>query len=369
MKKLLFYILVFTFINTFSQTSLPVPDHTVILILENHSYEQLIGSASAPYINGLASDPMSAFFINSFSIEHPSQPNYLDFFSGCNQGVTHNNVPTDIPFTTDNLGRQLLDAGKTFITYSEDLPSVGFDGATAGAYVRKHNPVTNWVGTGANQVPETVNQPLTTFPYEDFTLLPNVCYVVPNQFHNMHDGTVASSDSWIYDHLHSYVEWAKNNNSLFILTFDEDDYVSNDHIVTIFTGQMVIGGEYTEMIDHYSVLRTLEDMHGLPYACNAAAAATISECWMLTNVIDNTQMHFSVYPNPANDLITIEISENYVGSHLKLSFFNLLGEKVKEVPINASLSKIQVDDLIPGFYLYQLENASGVINTSKILIE
>lgn len=341
----------------------------MILILENHSYQQIIGSTEAPYINALSNDPKSAFFLNSFSIEHPSQPNYLDLFSGCNQGVTNNNVPTDIPFTTDNLGRQLLDAGKTFITYSEDLPSVGFNGASSGAYVRKHNPLANWMGTGINQVPETLNQELTAFPSEDFTLLPDVCYLVPNQNNNMHDGTIATSDNWIYVHLNSYVEWAKNNNSLFIITFDEDDYVSNDQIVTIFTGQMVMGGEYSEFINHYSVLRTIEDMHGLPYACNAATATTISECWITTNIEDHIQMNLSVYPNPANHLITLEISENYLGSHLKLSFINLLGEKIKEVPITSSRSNIQVNDLSPGIYLYQLENERGVLNTSKILIE
>ena len=369
MKKLLLLILLISITDGFSQTNLPVPDHTVILILENHAYQQIIGSAEAPYINALASNSKSALFINSYAIEHPSQPNYLDLFSGCNQGVSHNDIPTDMPFTTDNLARQLLDAGKTFITYSEDLPSVGFNGSSSGRYVRKHNPVANWMGTGTNQVPETMNQPFTAFPSEDFNLLPDVCYVVPNQDDNMHDGSITTADNWINDHLSTYVEWAKNNNSLFILTFDEDNYVSNNHIVTIFTGNIVIGGEYSESIDHYSVLRTIENMHGLPYACNASIATTITECWNSPNDIHSSEIIFSVYPNPANQMVTIEISDHYILNRLKLSFFNILGEKVKEIPINASLARIQVDELKPGLYLYQLENEQRVLKTAKMIIE
>ena len=73
------------------------------------------------------------------------------------QGVTDNLVPNDNPFTTANLGRQLIDSGKTFVSYCEDLPEVGYNGASSGYYARKHNPVTNWMGTGTNQVLTTLN--------------------------------------------------------------------------------------------------------------------------------------------------------------------------------------------------------------------
>ena len=124
-----------------------MPDHIVIAILENHSYSQIIGSTAAPFINSLANDTLSALFTDSHGITYPSQPNYLILYSGSAQGVTNDQVPSANPFTTPNLGRQLTDAGKTFITYSEDLPEAGFNGATSGYYVRKHNPVANWMGT------------------------------------------------------------------------------------------------------------------------------------------------------------------------------------------------------------------------------
>jgi hypothetical protein len=259
-------------------SSLPKPDHIVIAVEENHGYSQIIGSSSAPYINALATNSYSANFTNSFAISHPSQPNYLDFYSGSNQGVTNDNIPTNQPFTTPNLGKQLINAAKSYSTYSESLPFAGYDGATSGAYARKHNSAANWMGTKTNQIPTTTNQPFTSFP-TDYTKLPTVSFVVPNQNNDMHNGSISTGDTWIKNHLDKYIQWAKTHNSLFILTFDEDDKNHGNHIVTIFCGSMVKGGQYSIKINHYSVLRTIENMYGLSYAGNAANATTISTCW------------------------------------------------------------------------------------------
>ena len=51
---------------------------------ENHGYSEIIGSKYVPYINSLAS--AGALFTKSYAITHPSQPNYLELFSGSNQG-------------------------------------------------------------------------------------------------------------------------------------------------------------------------------------------------------------------------------------------------------------------------------------------
>src|SRR5688572_9590658 len=81
-------------------SEIPVPDHVVIVFEENRSYEQVFGNRTAPFINGLATSPHGALFTQSYGIERPSQPNYIDFFSGSNQGVTDNNIPAGVPFTT-----------------------------------------------------------------------------------------------------------------------------------------------------------------------------------------------------------------------------------------------------------------------------
>ncbi|MDP4198417.1 MAG: alkaline phosphatase family protein [Bacteroidota bacterium] len=258
------------------------PDHIVILMLENRSYGNIIGSPNAPYLNSLLSDPNAALFTSSFGIEHPSEPNYLDLFSGSNQGVTSDSLPKGYPFTTDNLASELIDAGKSYVTYSEDLPAVGSDTESCGLYARKHNASVNWIGTGLHQIPPTTNQTLAAFP-SDYSQLPTVSMVVPNQDNDMHNGVAAATiqrgDRWVKDHLDSYIHWAKEHNSLLIITFDEDDYATGNHIPTIFIGSQVKGGIYGQRIDHFSVLRTIEQLYHLRYAGKAADASPILLFW------------------------------------------------------------------------------------------
>ncbi|MGH2643949.1 MAG: alkaline phosphatase family protein, partial [Chitinophagaceae bacterium] len=77
--------------NNSSQTEeaaavkLPKPDHIIVVIDENKGYDQIIGASQAPYINQLAKE--GALFTDSHGVQHPSQPNYLAFFSGSTQGV------------------------------------------------------------------------------------------------------------------------------------------------------------------------------------------------------------------------------------------------------------------------------------------
>lgn len=220
----------------------------------------------------------STSFTHSYAINHPSQPNYLDLYSGSNQGVTTDKIPLNLPFTTVNLGRQLIDSGRSYATFSEDLPGVGYNGTTSGKYARKHNPAANWMGTGVNQIPAATNQPFTAFP-TDYTQLPTVSFVVPNLNNDMHSGTISAGDTWVKDNMDAYIKWAKTHNSVFILTFDEDDGLHSNHVTTIFSGQPVKTLQDTVAINHYSFLCTIEKMYNLQYAGHASAAKTIINCW------------------------------------------------------------------------------------------
>jgi phosphatidylinositol-3-phosphatase len=362
--------------KAFSQVTLPCPDHIVVAFLENHGFSQIIGYADASHINALAVDEFSALFTQSYGVEHPSQPNYIDFFSGFNQGVNHDSIPPDHPFTTPNLGYQLIASGRSFLTFSENLPYEGFNGANNDNYQRKHNPVANWMGTGINQVSTATNQPLTAFPSNNFASLPTVCFVVPTQLNDMHctnePGCIATGDNWIYDHLNSYIQWAKTHNSLFILTFDEDNDVSNNRIVTIFTGQKVKGGEYSETINHFSVLRTIEDMYGLPYAGAASSATPITDCWDITHVISesgNMENQFSVFPNPAAGGFSIRLNTATAGSLKNVEIYNSFGDKVFEQNTSAQSNRnLFFKDYGAGIYFVKVWDGK-TMDTKKLVIQ
>jgi len=250
-------------------TAVPAPAHVVVVIEENHGYSQIIGSSQAPYINTLASE--GALFTNSFAITHPSQPNYLDLFSGWNQGVTDDSCPHT--FSTASLESELIAKGRTFNGYSEGLPSAGSEVCSWGSYARKHAPWTDFSKDIAKG-----DQPFTSFP-TDFSKLPNVAWVIPNLNDDMHNGTIQQGDSWLQTHLLAYATWARKNNSLLIVTFDEDNDTTTNHIATIFVGAMVKPGKYSEKINHYNVLRTIEDMYGLGHLGKSAGVLPISDVW------------------------------------------------------------------------------------------
>jgi acid phosphatase len=248
---------------------LPTPAHVVIVMEENHGYSQVIGSSQAPYINTLASQ--GALFTNSYALTHPSQPNYLALFSGSYQGITDDSCPHT--FSTQTLESELITAGKTFTGYSEGLPSTGSATCASGEYVRKHAPWTDF-----SKDKSTDNKPFTSFP-TNFASLPTVSWVIPNLLNDMHDGTIQQGDSWLQTHLLAYANWAAANNSLLIVQWDEDDGSTANHIVTIFVGSMVKPGKYSEKINHYNILRTVEDMYALPHLGSSATATPITDVW------------------------------------------------------------------------------------------
>jgi acid phosphatase len=312
----------------------PTPFHVVVVILENHSYGQVMGSGDAPFIHQLAAeganfandpdlDPVAARS-GSHAVDHPSQPNYLDLYSGSTQGTTQDGYPgsssepfsTPPPFTTPNLGAALFQAGFTFATYSEGLPAVGSDATSSpDNYARKHNPAVNWqndVDPTPEQLPSTANQPFTTFQSiaaspGGFNNLPTVSFVVPNQDNDMHDGTIAQGDTWLRDNLGAYYAYASDpiHNSLLIVTTDEDgDDTASNQITTIFAGSLVVPGTYYETdlnlmnpdasrtspgivtltgtaMNHWNVLSTLEDMYRLPHIAASIGRPAVTDVWML----------------------------------------------------------------------------------------
>ena len=317
------------------RAALPHPDHVVVVIMENHSFGQIIGNSAAPNINALAAEGANivnastdpgAVISGSHALRHPSQPNYLELFSGNHQGVLQDGRPgtsseplsPPLPFNTPNLAASLIASGLTFATYSESLPSVGFDGDSYSTdpaksqYERKHNPIANWQAADAPanyHVPPSCNQPFSAFPTDaaGYAALPTVAFVVPNQQNDMHDGSIDQGDAWLKTNiLDGYYQWAKTHNSLLIVTFDEDGTNTlTNQIATIFAGALVKPGNYPETninppdarlpdgwitptgtaMNHYNLLRTIEEMFGLAPIGGSANTPPITDVFRFPDAL------------------------------------------------------------------------------------
>jgi phosphatidylinositol-3-phosphatase len=249
-------------------TTVPRFDHIVLVMFENKASSQITAS-SAGYFTSLAAQ--GASFSQSYAITHPSQPNYIALFSGSTQGVTNDDCPKT--FAGNNLGAQLIAAGRSFTGYSESMPSNGYTGCSSGTYRRKHN---SWVDFST--VPAASNLTYASFP-SNFAALPTVAFVTPNMCNDMHDCSVGTGNTWLRTNLDGYAQWAKANNSLLIVTFDEDNSLSLNHIYTTFVGAHVKPGTYATKITHYTVLRTIESAYGLSALGGAGNVAPITDVW------------------------------------------------------------------------------------------
>ncbi|WP_293314846.1 alkaline phosphatase family protein [Mycobacterium sp.] len=256
---------------TVAAAAIPRPAHVVIVVEENRSASNIIGSRSTPFINALAAG--GANMAQSFAETHPSEPNYLALFAGDTFGLTTNACPVNAG-NAPNLASELLAAGYTFTGYAEGLPAAGSPVCSAGKYARKHVPWANFTN-----VPPADSLPFSAFPIGNYANLPTVSFVIPDNGNNMHDGSIAQGDAWLSSQLSGYANWAVANDSLLIVTWDEDDGGARNQIPTVIYGAHVQPGTYNEQISHYSVLSTLEQMYGLPKTGNAATAAPIATIW------------------------------------------------------------------------------------------
>ncbi|MFC8718421.1 alkaline phosphatase family protein [Kitasatospora sp. NPDC057198] len=262
--------------STAQAAGLPAPDHVVVVVMENHAYSQVVGSSSAPYLNGTLVAG-GANLTQSHGLTHPSEPNYYMLFSGSNQGRTDDSCVGVGSKSAPNLASELIAAGKSWGSYNEGLPSQGSTVCSNSStkYAQKHNP---WFGF--SNVPTGTAYTMAQFP-TDYTALPKVSFVVPNLCNDMHDCSVTTGDNWIKNNLGAYATWAKTHNSILVVTFDEDNSLSGNRIPTVLYGQHVTPGSTSSTTyNHYNVLRTLEDLAGLStHAGNAASAADITGIW------------------------------------------------------------------------------------------
>lgn len=294
---------------------LPVYDHIVIVVEENKNYDQIIGSDKARYINHLRKE--GANFTQAYAEEHHSQGNYFWLFSGSNQDVGFDDVIPDqdnnsnYPFKASNLGQQLIAKGLSFKGYSQSLPAIGSTVDVKGLYARKHVPWISFANVPNGTTVETSsNLRFADFPeiQKNYKNLPTVSFVIPDLRYDMHNGlpknSIRRGDEWLAKNLDAYYHWAKDNNSLLIVTFDEDQdgmllpgltnpgskiKTRRNRIATIFAGAHIKPGDYPEGkgITHVNILRTIEAMYGLPKSGKQqehAEAAGISDDYIITDV-------------------------------------------------------------------------------------
>ncbi len=252
----------------------PQAGHVFIVTEENHDYASVIGSSSMPYLNGLAQQYGLAtqYYANT----HPSIGNYFMLATG--QIITNNDSYSTI-VTADNVVRRLLAAGKTWRSYAEDLPSVGYTGGDVGNYARKHN-VFALLSDVANDTVQRKNLvPFTQFATDLANgTLPDYANIVPNLCNDAHDCSLGTADTWLQNNIAPLLASATfQQDGLLIIVFDEagsDNTHGGGRIAWIVVSPKAkTQYQSTTLYQHESTLRLTLEALGITQFPGASATA------------------------------------------------------------------------------------------------
>jgi acid phosphatase len=254
----------------------------MIILMENHGYHDIIGSSSAPFINGLASNYVSATAWSD--VAHPSLPNYLALTAGSvfttpQDCASTFNAPTggctfDTP--SANLADQLTAAKITWKAYMQDMPFAcdTQDAFGPANYDVNHDPFMYYDNVVHSSV-ECNN----VVPYDQLATdlannaLPSFVWITPNLINDMHDGTIADGDNFLsglIPAIQASTWYARGG--VILVTWDEGE--TEEQIALIAVSQKNAGrGAFTATGNHYGTLRGIEEEYGLPFL-GAASDAT-----------------------------------------------------------------------------------------------
>lgn len=268
--------------NVDTTTQLPAWEHIFVIVLENKSYDQVIGNTQASYLNTLAQQYGRATY--SYGICHPSLPNYLALLGGDTFGVTNNctNCTIDQP----NLIDQVEAAGKSWRAYMEAMPAPCFLGDAPPLYRQKHNPFIYFDSIRTNPARCNKVVPFTQFATDiRANTVPNFAWITPDMCHNAHDCGPSDMDTWLQTWVPTILQSpAWRDNGVLFLTFDEGaqqdqsgccEYAQGGRIATLVIAPMGKPGFASNVpYNHYSLLRTIETAWRLPLLGKAACECT-----------------------------------------------------------------------------------------------
>src|SRR5713226_4413678 len=259
--------------------------HVFIVVEENANYSDVIANPAMPYFNGLANQYGLA--TNYFAVAHPSSPNYFELTTGqtlAPLSLTDAVTPRNFPVDANNVDRRLLAAGKTWKSYAENLPSVGYTGGDTGRYAVRHNPLAYFtdVQNESKQVQNLV--PFTQLAADLNTAnLPEYSFLVPNLCNDAHDCPLSTADTWLKTNIDPLINSPQfQKDGLLIIVFDEantlDLTAGGGHVTAVIVSPLAKRSyKSIAFYQHQSVLRlTLE---GLGVTKLPGDAATAPAMW------------------------------------------------------------------------------------------
>jgi phospholipase C len=256
------------------------------IVMENHDRSEIIGSAQAPYITGLARDHAEAVGYHD-SYVHPSKPNYLWMVAGQNFGILNDDDPGpgNVVTTRSHLVDQIERAGLTWKSYQESMGEpCGL--RSQGLYAVKHDPfvyfsdVNGWDGT-TFQPSARCAEHVVDYQQLDADIasgrVPDYVFITPNMINDMHDGSVQDGDRWLAREVPKILATpAYQNGGVLFLTWDEGSSAGDDPPFIAISPNARRGQVSRQDYDTSSFLKTVQAILGLESLPCGAAGETVT---------------------------------------------------------------------------------------------
>lgn len=238
----------------FSQAHAERFKKVVWVIFENTNYQSAMKQADFMKIGQSGS-----LFTNMQAETHPSQGNYIAMVAGSVLGVK-NDKPVDLG--ANHIGDLLEKSGMDWRVYAENYPGGCFTGAVSGKYVRKHVPFMSFTNVSRDKARCLKIQNESNF-FSDFNAgtLPEFSMYIPNIDNDGHDTDINFAGRWLTSKFGSlFATPSALGDTLFIITFDENEGTPGNQIYTAFVGANVIAGSTnTQALNHTAILKMIED--------------------------------------------------------------------------------------------------------------
>jgi hypothetical protein len=255
-----------------AQAQVPRFNHVFIVIFENEEASSVVGNPAAPFFNQLAA--RYGIATRAYGETHPSLPNYMALTSGT---TAFTDDCVGCVTTNPSIADRLEAAGRTWTAYLEDFPG-GCGTSDSGLYAAKHNPFAHYANIASNPARCAAHMaPFSRFASDLASgSLPDYVWITPNLCSDMHDCPVSTGDAWLQNVASGILSSPAFAGSALFVVFDEgtSDANGGGQVPLIVASPWTPAGyQSSAVVNHYNVLRTIEDAWGLaPLGASSQAA-------------------------------------------------------------------------------------------------
>jgi phosphatidylinositol-3-phosphatase len=263
-----------------SVTRAPAYQHVIVIVMENHGFSQVAGHS--PFLNRLAA--RCGLAASYRAVSHPSLPNYLTIASGSPQNLQGYDCQ---PGPGCDASGASIFGQTTWRVFAQSMPGPCFR-KNSGDYAPRHNPALYFTAPTVTSACAASDLPLTgdalTRALSSPASLAHYVMVIPNLCNDEHDCPVSSGDLWLSrmvpQILHS-AAYRSGTTALFI-TYDEDDHAEGNRVYTVVVSPSTRPGTVSQTgFTHASLLRTSEELLGLPVLPAAGSTASMRAAFNL----------------------------------------------------------------------------------------